>query len=163
MRIGIMSDTHDQLKRASRAARRLVNEGAETLIHCGDLTRPDIVYECAVIPTYFVFGNNDYDEDGLRKAMDLAGAVCLGHSGLIELGGKRIAVTHGDSSREMNRLASLGPDYLFFGHSHWPADDRNGSTRCINPGALYRAALWTVALLDLDTGALQLLTIDDHR
>jgi putative phosphoesterase len=161
MRIGILSDTHDQVRRTSRAVRRLADEGAEALIHCGDLTGPDVVYECATLPAHFVFGNNDFDAAGLRRAMAAVGAVCLGWSGQIELAGKRIAVTHGDSSREVRRLAALGPDYLFFGHSHLAADDRDGPTRWVNPGALHRAPAWTVALLDLATDTLRMLTIDD--
>ena len=133
MRIGILSDTHDQVERTSRAVRRWSPQGAEVLIHCGDLTGPDVVYECAGLPAYFVFGNNDFDEAGLRRAMAGIGAVCLGAVGEIELGGKRIAVTHGDSAREIRRLAGSSPDYLFFGHSHWPADERQGPTRWINP------------------------------
>ena len=163
MRIGILSDTHDQVDRTSRAVRRLADEGAETLIHCGDLTGPDVVYECAPLPTHFVFGNNDYDQVGLRRAMAEIGAVCLGRSGQIELAGKRIAVAHGDSSKEIQRLAALCPDYFFFGHSHCPTDDREGPTRWVNPGALSRAESWTVALLDLETDTLKLLTIDDTR
>jgi putative phosphoesterase len=161
MRIGILSDTHNEVERTSLAVRRLIDEGAEALIHCGDLTGPDVVYECAGLPAHFVFGNNDYDLAGLRRAMGAIGAVCLGRSGLIELGGKRIAVTHGDSTKEISRLAAEAPDYLFFGHSHWAADERNGATRWVNPGALHRAAFWTVALLDLSTDTLQLLTIND--
>lgn len=163
MRIGILSDTHDQVARTTRAVRRLADEGAEALIHCGDMTGPDVVYECAGLPAHFVFGNNDFDEPGLRRAMAEIGAVCLGRSGEIVLAGKRIAVTHGDSTREVQRLAADRPDYLFFGHSHWPADEREGPTRWVNPGALYRAALWTVAVLDLETDTLQLLTIDHTR
>ncbi len=161
MRIGILSDTHDQVERTSRAVRRLADEGAEALIHCGDLTSPEVVYECALLPTHFVFGNNDYDHAGLRRAMTVIGAVCLGRSGQIELGGKRIAVAHGDSTRDIERLAAAAPDYLCFGHSHAPADEREGPTRWINPGALHRATIWTVALLDLETDHLRLLTIDD--
>jgi putative phosphoesterase len=59
MRIGILSDTHDHLKRTARAVAMLKAEGAEALIHCGDLTTPDIVYQCAELPSTFVLGNND--------------------------------------------------------------------------------------------------------
>ena len=163
MRIGILSDTHDQVDRTSRAVRRLADAGAEALIHCGDLTVPDVVYECAPLPTYFVFGNNDYDQNGLRRAMAEIGAVCLGWSGEITVAGKRIAVTHGDSTKEITRLAASRPDYLFFGHSHCPSDERLGPTRWVNPGALHRAATWTVALLDLESDTLELLRIDDAR
>ena len=45
MRIGILSDTHDQIARTTRAVVLLRAEGAEALVHCGDLTGPEIVYE----------------------------------------------------------------------------------------------------------------------
>ena len=161
MRIGIISDTHNQIARTTRAVSRLIEAGAEAVVHCGDLTRPDVVDEFAGVPTYFVFGNNDYDEVGLRRAMLAVNGVCLGRVGELELGGKRIAVTHGDLTREVRLLASRAPDYLLFGHSHVAADYREGATRWINPGALHRAAEWTVGLLDLATDAYSVLTIED--
>jgi putative phosphoesterase len=160
MRIGIISDTHDHVARTTRAVRRLVDEGAEAFIHCGDLTGPDVVHEFAGLATYFVYGNNDFDRRGLRRAMDEIGAFCLGMGGDFTLDGRRLAVTHGDSSTELRRLTALAPDYLFFGHSHVAADERVGSTRFVNPGALTRASLWTVALLDLSNDSLRLLPID---
>jgi putative phosphoesterase len=133
----------------------LIAEGAETLIHCGDLTGPEIVHECGRLPGYYVFGNNDFDEEGLRRAMADVGGVCLERSGELTLHGCRIAVTHGDSSRIVRTLVEGAPDYLFFGHSHLACDEQHGPTRWINPGALHRAATWTVAVLDLATGSLQ--------
>jgi putative phosphoesterase len=159
MKIGIIADTHDQIARTGRAVGMLVAAGAETLIHCGDLTGPDIVYECAQLPCFYVFGNNDFDDQGLKQAMELVGAVCLGWTGIVELLGQRIAVTHGDSTREMRRLALNRPDYLLFGHTHVLADHRDGPTRFINPGALHRASSWTVALLDLNADALRFLLV----
>ena len=135
MRIGIVSDTHDQVGRTTRAIELLVAAGIEAVVHCGDLTGPAVVDLFAGIPSYFVFGNNDFDERGLRRAMAAIDADCLGRGGEIELGGRRLAVTHGDSDREIRRLAARGPDYLFFGHSHVPTDHREGATRWINPGA----------------------------
>ena len=163
MKIGILSDTHDQVARTRRAVALLVGRGAEALIHCGDLTGPDVVHGCDALPAYFVFGNNDYLEKPLRRAMADTGATCLGRAGEVALGGRRIAVTHGDLPAEVRRLTVAAPDYLLFGHSHEPADDRDGPTRRVNPGALYRAAAWTVALLDLETDALDFLTVDGDR
>lgn len=158
MKIGIISDTHDQRARTSRAVARLMAEGAQALIHCGDLTQPDIVHECAALPSYFVFGNNDYDEVGLRAAMAEVRGVCLERGGEIVLAGKRLAVTHGDSAREARRLLATVPDYFLFGHTHVPHDGE-GTPRCINPGALHRAARWTVALLDLDADVLEFFDV----
>jgi putative phosphoesterase len=159
MRIGILSDTHDHVARTARAVSLLIAEGAEALIHCGDLTGPDVVQECGGLPSYYVFGNNDFNESGLRRAMAIVGGVCLDWGGQVELGGRRIAVTHGDSLREVRRLAALAPDYLLFGHSHITEDRREGPTRWINPGALHRAAAWTVAVLDLESDDLHVLNV----
>ncbi len=159
MRIGILSDTHDHMQRTARAVALLVAEGVEALIHCGDLTEPDVVHECGVLPSYYVFGNNDFDEDGLRRAIEAVGGTCLERGGEITLAGRRIAVTHGDSAKQVRRLADAKPDYLLFGHSHVPTDQHHGLTRWINPGALHRAESWTVAVLDLAKDELRFLKV----
>jgi putative phosphoesterase len=159
MRIGILSDTHDQVARTIEAVARLIAEGAELLIHCGDFTRPAVVEKLAGLPSYAVLGNNDFDVKGLRREFALIGGTLLGRGGIFECAGKRLAVTHGDSSTELRRLLKETPDYLFLGHSHGFEDRREGATRCVNPGALHRAPRWTVALLDLDTDALTMLTV----
>ncbi|MDG3008045.1 metallophosphoesterase family protein [Paludisphaera mucosa] len=159
MRIGILSDTHDQVARTGRAVAALLAAGAEALIHCGDLTIPDVVAECVGAPAYFVFGNCDYDLDALRLAMRRIGATCLEQGGLIELAGRRIAVAHGDSRREIDRLAADAPDYFLSGHTHHRRDQREGPVRFLNPGALYRAQTFTVGLLDLASDEYTSLTI----
>jgi putative phosphoesterase len=163
MKLGILSDTHDQVERTSLAVSTLIRAGAEALVHCGDITCPAVVLECGGLPGYYVFGNNDFDHDELRRTILGVGGVCLGRGGTIELDGRRVAVTHGDSSREVRRLLDLHPDYLLFGHSHQAADERRGATRWINPGALHRASPWSVALLDLQADLLEFLTVGDRR
>lgn len=156
MRLGIISDTHDQLARTNQAIRKLHALGIDALAHCGDLTSPELVHACAgVTPVYFVFGNNDYDEAGLRRAIELIGGVCLEHAGTFELGGKTFAVTHGDSVRRIESLLKSAPDYLLFGHWHVTTDRREGATRFINPGALHRAEEWTVATLEVEDDTLR--------
>ena len=61
MLIGIISDTHDQVLRTKTAVSVLAAHGAQALIHCGDLTIAEVVYECSIQPAYFVFGNCDFD------------------------------------------------------------------------------------------------------
>lgn len=72
MLIGIVSDTHNHLERTVVAVELLRSEGAEALIHCGDLTGPEVVALCGKIPAYFVFGNNDDNLPALRKAIAAA-------------------------------------------------------------------------------------------
>ena len=163
MLIGIISDTHNQSERSSKAIRRFRKMGVKTVLHCGDVTRPamiDILTD-KDISTYFVYGNND-DPQSLKLAIANAGAFDLGYSGLITLEGQKIGMTHGDSPRLLQQLAAQEPDYLLFGHSHVATDFRQGPTRFINPGALHRAPKWTFATLDLATQELEWHELNDE-
>ncbi len=163
MRIGILSDTHDQVARTIQAVDLLRAHGAETLIHCGDITTPDVIAACSSLRCHYVMGNNDFDVDNLRAAIASSGGVFLGSGGLVELGGKRIAVAHGDLPHVVRRLGDDSPDYLLSGHTHLADDRRQGATRWINPGALSRAARWTAAVLDLDSDRLHWIEIEHKK
>src|SRR5262245_42376869 len=106
MLIGILSDTHDQVERTRAAVAALVGAGAEILFHCGDITTTDVVHECSPKPCYFVFGNCDFDREGLRRAIESIGGTCLEKGGLVSFANRQIAITHGDSSQELIRLTA---------------------------------------------------------
>jgi putative phosphoesterase len=157
VRLGILSDTHSQLIVTQRAIAMLAENGAEFYLHCGDIGDETILDALAGLPGAFVFGNNDYDHDGLRRYGEAIGLQCLGTGGVLELAGKRVAVTHGDELMTVSkyRRPGSGIDYLFTGHSHIRHDQRVGMVRWINPGALYRAGVKSVATLDLPTDTLK--------
>lgn len=160
MRLGILSDTHDELARTVLAVRMLRDAGADALVHCGDLTGPPIVEALAVLPSWFVFGNHDADAvPALRRAAEEFGPVCLGWGGAIELGGRWVGVAHGHMTTDVRRVLAASPDFLLSGHSHEPSDAVVGGVRRINPGALHRAVEYTVAVLELESGALRLLRV----
>lgn len=160
MLIGILSDTHDRFERTQRAVQLLQEAGAEALIHCGDVTRPDMLSALTPLPAWFVFGNCDHTI-ALEREAEKLGIHCLGDGGEIELGGRRLAVTHSHLPGEVSRLLQAKPDYLFSGHSHIANDWQEGSTRRINPGALHRAAKYTVVLLNLETDEARSLEVAD--
>ncbi len=157
--IGIISDTHNRLERTLAAVKLIAERGAQVLIHCGDLTEPDIVQACGQLSSYFVFGNNDYDIPALRRTIGAVDGVCLGWGGEITLAGKRLAVAHGHLYREQIALLAREPHYFLYGHSHLAGDRRQGKTRWINPGALHRAPRYTVALLDVESDELEYLDV----
>ncbi len=158
-----MSDTHGRFVIAERAARMLLLAGAKHLIHAGDVG--DGVLDAIALvrlPVAFVFGNNDYDRPAMRKHAELLGMNCLGEAGTIEVGGKKIAVTHGDIAKYVDAVIDAqSADYLVTGHTHVKHDLRAGRVRRINPGALHRAAVKSVALLDLDADVLEWFTISE--
>ncbi len=160
MKIGILSDTHNHLQRTEQAVELLRDAGAEALFHCGDLARPEIVAACAVLPFYFTFGNHDSDMVRvLEQSADELGAHCLHWGGEVTLAEKRIALVHGHITRDLRPLLEAQPDYLLTGHSHQTHDFYEGTTRRINPGALFRASEFSVALLNLATDDLQWIEV----
>ncbi len=160
--IGILSDTHDHAERTRIAVNLLRSEGADVLVHCGDLASPEVVAECSVLPFYFVFGNHDADMVSvLQSAAEQHGATCLGWGGEFTASQKRIAVVHGHLTMDLRPLLEAQPDYLLSGHSHIARDWHEGPTRRINPGALFRAGEFSVALLDVDADDVRFLTVRD--
>jgi putative phosphoesterase len=159
MKLGIISDTHDQIERTERSICLLRDAKAEVLVHCGDITGTEIVRICSAFPCHYVLGNNDSDISGLTKSIAEAGGWCLMWGGEVVLADRRIAVTHGHRPSELKNLIAAKPDYLLTGHSHIAMDQQVNSTRRINPGALHRANHFSVALLDLNTDELDFLPV----
>jgi putative phosphoesterase len=160
MIVGILSDTHGRADMAILAVQKLIDNKAEHLVHCGDVGGKEVLDALAGHPSMFVFGNNDYDADDLAKYARILGIACGGTHGKLSFAGKRAVVTHGDDLRLVRKLiAEQQIDYLFLGHSHEKLDHREGKVRIINPGALYRAAVKSVAILDTETDELRFMTV----
>jgi putative phosphoesterase len=152
MRIGVMSDSHGRIDAVEQALAMLREKGVRTVIHCGDIDDASTVRLFAGLNAHFVLGNCDVDREILREAMEGINASLHEPFGRLVLEGRKIGFIHGhiDSlMREMKRTG--GFDYLFYGHTHKADDYQFGSTRVINPGALYRAVPKTFISLDLGT------------
>ena len=160
MFLGILSDTHDRYEIMGAAVRALKERGATFFIHCGDVCTPNLLDHLAGLPSAFVWGNCDWDRMALQRYAQAIEVPCYGALADLELGGKRVAVLHGDDRARLDAvLQAQEHDYLFHGHTHVKRDERIGKTRVINPGALFRASEKTVALLDTDTDRLEYLVI----
>ncbi len=159
MIIGVLSDSHGRADITARAVRALLVHGAEMLIHLGDIGGESVIDELAGHHARIVFGNCDDDEATLGRYAELAGLVVDHPMGIIEIDGKRVAFTHGHLDRCLRQAIGEGVDYLLLGHSHVAADERQGKTRIVNPGALFRAARYTSALLEPARDALQFIEI----
>ncbi|MGL6072519.1 MAG: metallophosphoesterase family protein [Fimbriiglobus sp.] len=161
MRIGVLSDSHDEIERTQRAVERLRQAGAEALIHCGDLTGPPIVEAICELPSWFVFGNHDCDSvPALRKAAEVCSVGCLEWGGVLELAGCKVGVVHGHMTTDLRRVLAQKPQFLLSGHSHLAGSSMVDGVLRINPGALHRADCYTVALLDLPSGHTEWLEVD---
>jgi uncharacterized protein len=160
MLLGIMSDSHGDAVITRRAIELLELRGAEKLIHCGDICSESVLDEFAGHDVTFVWGNCDSPSPQMRKYIESLGLKWPKVPVELEVEGKKIAVFHGHERQFESALESGQYDYVFYGHTHRFGDDRVGKTRMINPGALYRAAVKTVATFDPASGDLDFWRID---
>ncbi len=154
--IGIISDTHENLPLIERAVDQFRARRLSLVIHCGDIISPPVLKAFSGLPMRLVFGNNDGERDGLRRmAQELGFGAVDDELELVEEG-KRLFVAHGHRQGVLERVIQRGGyDYIFTGHTHSERDERIGRTRVINPGALFAARRYTVALLDPATDILE--------
>lgn len=164
MRIGIVSDTHNRYAIVEQALRLLNDQGIERIIHCGDIEDIATVELFRGLPTDFVFGNCDTDRDGLREAMRRIGASLHEPFGDLEIAGRKIAFIHSDNKRLFQDIERSGHfDFLFYGHTHLAEQHQTGPTLVVNPGALQRARPKTCLVLDLPSGMLETITVEEDR
>jgi putative phosphoesterase len=169
-RIGLLADSHGRVEITRRAGLLLLEEGAQLLLHLGDLGSAEVLAALAGLgeagraapPVRVVFGNIDQDPIGLRRKALALGISVDDPVGELVAAGKRLVFLHGHRRDHLRAALLLSPDYLCHGHTHRPRDERLGATRFINPGALFRARSHTVGLLDLKQDWLKLLEVPDR-
>ena len=67
MRIGVVSDTHNNLKNVGKIVELFNAAAVERVIHTGDITQAKTIEVFAHLdaPMYGVFGNNDEERGGI--------------------------------------------------------------------------------------------------
>lgn len=158
--IGIVSDTHGHAENARRAAVMLESLEVEQVIHCGDIGSPEIAEVFAKWPTHYVFGNCDYQGELLRMAIEKAGGRCHDLFGSLQVAGRNIAFLHSHERKRFEEACRSGVwDVVCYGHSHLAEQHQEGSTLVLNPGALYRASSYTIAILEVPKCAAHFVTV----
>jgi len=143
--LGILSDTHDSVDRARAAVAYLADQGAEALVHAGDIVAPFTARVLAEpgLPVFAVFGNNDGEVEGLR-------AVLPGIARHLETSwdGRTAAVVH--DIGQLRPEAWERVDVVIHGHTHRAAVEEQDGVLVVNPGEVcgWITGQSTVALLD---------------
>ncbi len=155
MMLGLLSDTHGQAQRCAAALRFLKARGATHFVHCGDVGGDGVFEILAGEPVWFAWGNmDDPSPSRIRYLSALGLSAPADVPARFEFGGRRCLLCHGHEPWFAHLPAELNADYLFHGHTHRIRDERAHGARIINPGALHRAAIYTVATLDVTRDAL---------
>ena len=154
MKIGVLSDSHDNIWKLEAAMPHL--RATDAVIHCGDLCAPFVVKRLGEglsgIPIHIVWGNNDGDPWRIsRVAAAYPNLLLHGEFARVEIDGVRIGVNHyPEIARDLARSGSY--DLVCFGHDHTAYKGLEGSCLLLNPGELMGMnGRSTIAIVELQT------------
>lgn len=153
MKIGVISDTHDNILMIKAAVELFKKEYVNLVLHAGDHVAPFTAMVWKELDCEFigVYGNNDGDQELLKKQFRKIGRIYQRPREII-LRGKKILLMHEpDNIKEL--ALSEKYDLIIYGHTHRQKIYREGKTLVVNPG---EACGWitgkaTAITLDLDS------------
>lgn len=134
MRIGVVSDTHNNLRNVRRIVEIFNEAGVERVVHTGDITQPKVLVALAELeaPLVGVYGNNDQERAGLGASATELGQVFVDPPYRVTWHGKRIVVVH--EPPQLVRL-DVGPyELALHGHTHMRRVERERGRLVFNPG-----------------------------
>lgn len=159
MRIGVVSDTHDNLKNVLRIVELFNAAGVERVIHTGDITQPKTIHALAGLaaPVMGVYGNNDRDRPALEQAIEACGFDFAEPPLQIRLAERSIVVVH--DPRDLADEVLAGHALALHGHTHRHTEERRNGAFVVNPGecAGHLAGYNAVGVADLVDLSLELL------
>ncbi|MFB6147660.1 MAG: metallophosphoesterase [Candidatus Nanohaloarchaea archaeon] len=137
MKLGIVSDTHDNLELAEAAIEFFVSRGVDSVVHCGDMVAPFTaeLFKREEFRFVAVRGNND-GEWKLKSTVEEFGEF-YNNVAELDIEGEKLAVYHGTEEEIADALVESGEyDYVLRGHTHEKKLRESGDTVEINPGGI---------------------------
>ena len=157
MRVGIMSDSHDNLPLIARALDVFRRRDVRAILHAGDFIAPFAVKALRRFdgPIHAVFGNNDGEKTGIRQVLpDIQDPPSF-----FSLADRTFCMVHDIAA--VDDVGALDVDVLVYGHDH-RGEVRPGRPLVINPGEtggwLYGSP--QVAVLDTDAMCVESVPLD---
>ncbi|MFH0978371.1 MAG: metallophosphoesterase [Candidatus Woesearchaeota archaeon] len=149
MKIGIISDTHDNVENILFAVKAFQKRDVSLVLHCGDIVAPKTIEFFNGIVLKMVRGNCDRDIEAFKTKLAEIGGEYLGEQAEIILDGKKLFIYHGTDKQKLDKFISSGKyRYVLSGHTHLLTDEMLGKTRLLNPGAHYYGGSETIMVLD---------------
>ncbi|MCB2202940.1 YfcE family phosphodiesterase [bacterium] len=165
MKIGVLSDTHNNLSNLITALQTFRDRKIHTVIHCGDLTDFDLISHFDGFHLIYLTGNMDHANGTIQRRVTMlndenfAGPVYRG-----TLDGVSVAATHSHIEGKVMELVHSGSyEWVFHGHTHQRRDDVIRNVRVVNPGALggLNRGSRTFCIVDLGHPEVEFIRVQD--
>ena len=153
MRVGVVSDTHNNLKNCGKIVELFNKLGVERVIHTGDITQPKTleIFSELESPLYGVFGNNDVGElEELKISASKNSFHFVSPPLELEWAENSIVVVH--DPLELNGLDLSKYHLVLHGHTHRETIIKKGNQLTFNPGecAGHMTGLNNIGVVDLE-------------
>ncbi len=160
MKIGVVSDTHNNLRNVQKIVELFNAAGVERVIHTGDITQAKTVEVLAQLhaPVFGVFGNNDQERHTLEEAMRTHGFDFRDPPYHLEWAGREIIVVH--DPLEFDGHLGQHHELALHGHTHrYRLETLGRTTTVFNPGecAGHMQGYNAIGVVDLFTLQTELL------
>lgn len=165
MTIAIISDLHDNLANWQKFLVWAKAKEINTLLCLGDVTSADTLNKINkgfAGTIYLVEGNADNFQP--TDIINFKNIKHLGQLGKIILGDLNIGLIHQPELKTdlLKKYPDTKFDFIFYGHTHKPWLNKEGSTIIANPGTLGSMfPAGTFAILNTQSSKLELLSLND--
>ncbi len=165
MKIGIISDTHDDIDNIKKVVKIFKDKDIKTVIHLGDIVAPPAIKFFKGFKLIGIFGNNDGYKQFLLETYRSIGGELKGDFASIEIDGLKLALYHGEFPDITGALVKSGDyDFVLSGHTHSANVTKTGKTILVNPGSAHRFFTNdtgpTAAVLDTRSKNAEIIMID---
>jgi len=136
MLVGVVSDTHNNIKSIKSIIDIFNKENVDYVIHTGDISnalslRKFSELNCQLLG---VFGNNDRNEGGLKEVCEEFNFLFREPPFLINLLNRKIAIFHEPDSIDDYLIENRNIDLVLFGHTHRYTEETKNKVVYFNPG-----------------------------
>ena len=159
MRIGVVSDTHNNLNNVAKIVELFNGAGVERVIHTGDITQAKTLDLFAHLqaPLYGVYGNNDQEREGLVRAADAYNFEFQDPPFEFTWFERRIVVVH--DPLEFEGTLADHHELALHGHTHLYRCEQTADQLIFNPGecAGHMLGYNAIGVVDLSDLQIELL------
>jgi|TARA_B100001758_G_C18297188_1_gene550285 putative phosphoesterase len=136
MKIGVVSDTHNNLKNIETIINLFNDEKVSLVIHTGDISNANSLekfsqLKCELIGVY---GNNDRNELGIKEVALKNGFNFQEPPRKLSLNHREIAIFHEPDNIDQFLLENKGINVVLFGHTHRYENNIKNEVLYFNPG-----------------------------
>ena len=136
MLIGVVSDTHNNIKNIKQIISLFNNEDVVSVIHTGDIASEKALEEFSSLNSKLigVYGNNDRSELGLDDIAKKYSFSFQNPPKSIKIIDKRITIFHEPDEIDSFILENPEVDLILHGHTHRYRNEVKDKTLIFNPG-----------------------------